>query len=525
MLTLTLLAVDGQNCRDPEERTLDTGQIRLGRGPENDWILTDPGNILSRQHCIVRGKPGAYEVVDTSRNGVFLNDAAQPVGRGLSAPLKSGDRLRLGHYVFQATTRSGALSSFSSLYSDGPASGAGLETGILPPVAASRPPIPPFQSIPPMAGSPVGGLADVPPGSLWGERQPGEESLLESRFWESSDAPAERTPNLQRAPEQHDALPPFGRSLPIGPGPAAGEAPDRSADAARPAANPAANLAADQGRPAHRIPLDWRIAPDEEPSPSAPIPPLSYPSLANPSLSNPSLPNPPSPDPVGMVEPSEPPKAPPPRPGTPAAPPPAAGDAALMQAFLEGAGMDREAIGDRSDAEVMRAAGSLLREAVGGVARLLAARAQIKAEFRVERTMMAATGNNPLKFTPTVDEMLARVLGDPAPGYMGGVPALRDALRDIHAHEMALVSSIQTALDSLIQRFSPATLKVSLESGSFLLSSMLPSMRKARYWDVYELLYDRIAREVENDFHEVFGRSVAQTYTERLDGLNAADDR
>ncbi|XKH33657.1 type VI secretion system-associated FHA domain protein [Azospirillum doebereinerae] len=83
-------------------RDLGTGRLVIGRGVECDWALSDPERALSKTHCMVEFKGGVYVVIDSSTNGVFLNDAGAPIGRGNSAVIGDGDRLRLGGYVIRA---------------------------------------------------------------------------------------------------------------------------------------------------------------------------------------------------------------------------------------------------------------------------------------------------------------------------------------------------------------------------------------------------------------------------------------
>lgn len=83
-------------------RDLATGRLVIGRGPDCDWVLNDPERTLSKIHCMVEFKGGVYIVIDSSTNGVFLNDAPAPIGRGNSAVVGEGDRLRLGGFVMRA---------------------------------------------------------------------------------------------------------------------------------------------------------------------------------------------------------------------------------------------------------------------------------------------------------------------------------------------------------------------------------------------------------------------------------------
>ena len=83
-------------------RDLGTGRLVIGRGPDCDWVLNDPERALSKIHCMVEFKGGVYIVIDSSTNGVFLNDAPAPIGRGNSAVVGEGDRLRMGGFVMRA---------------------------------------------------------------------------------------------------------------------------------------------------------------------------------------------------------------------------------------------------------------------------------------------------------------------------------------------------------------------------------------------------------------------------------------
>jgi type VI secretion system FHA domain protein len=70
----------------------------IGRSLESDWVLPDGQRYLSSRHASIDFRSGSYYVVDTSTNGVYVNDAEQPVGRGNPQRLFTGDRIRIGEY-------------------------------------------------------------------------------------------------------------------------------------------------------------------------------------------------------------------------------------------------------------------------------------------------------------------------------------------------------------------------------------------------------------------------------------------
>jgi type VI secretion system FHA domain protein len=70
----------------------------IGRSLENDWALPDGQRYLSSRHASIDFRSGSYYIVDTSTNGVYVNDSDQPVGRGNPQRLFTGDRIRIGEY-------------------------------------------------------------------------------------------------------------------------------------------------------------------------------------------------------------------------------------------------------------------------------------------------------------------------------------------------------------------------------------------------------------------------------------------
>ncbi len=70
----------------------------IGRAADNDWVLPDPQRFLSGHHARIHFRHGLYLLEDTSTNGTYLNDAAEPIPRGTPCELHNGDMLRLGEY-------------------------------------------------------------------------------------------------------------------------------------------------------------------------------------------------------------------------------------------------------------------------------------------------------------------------------------------------------------------------------------------------------------------------------------------
>ena len=79
----------------------------IGRAADNDWVLPDEKRFISSRHALIDFQAGAYYLVDTSRNGVYVNGADTAVGRGHPQRLFDGDKLRLGEYEIAVEVTAG----------------------------------------------------------------------------------------------------------------------------------------------------------------------------------------------------------------------------------------------------------------------------------------------------------------------------------------------------------------------------------------------------------------------------------
>jgi type VI secretion system protein ImpI/type VI secretion system protein len=148
---------------------------------------------------------------------------------------------------------------------------------------------------------------------------------------------------------------------------------------------------------------------------------------------------------------------------------------------------------------------------------ILMTRTSIKSEFRIEQTMIGAGGNNPLKFSISPEQAVEAMVRPATKGYLSPETAAEQALDDIKAHEVAMVTGMEAALRGVLARLDPEVLAGKIEtSGAF--GSLLRG-KKARYWEVYEKIYAEIADQAENDFHDLFSREFARAYKEQLDKL------
>jgi type VI secretion system FHA domain protein len=100
-MTLTLSVLRCPDAVPPETKRITGGEFRIGRGPDNDWIMPDPDRTLSKKHCVVAFRNGGWAIADTSTNGTFINRDAEPIGAGQIRALQNGDRILFGAYEIE----------------------------------------------------------------------------------------------------------------------------------------------------------------------------------------------------------------------------------------------------------------------------------------------------------------------------------------------------------------------------------------------------------------------------------------
>lgn len=186
--------------------------------------------------------------------------------------------------------------------------------------------------------------------------------------------------------------------------------------------------------------------------------------------------------------------------------------AALAAAFMKGAGLDPAKTNFEVTPEFMRTFGEVLRIAVQGTIDLLAARSEIKREFRAGVTIIASGANNPLKFLPNAEGVIMQMTNKTFPGFMPPGPAMEEAFADLRVHQFALMAGIRAAYAEALARFDPTELERRGEGGSSLIDKLLINGRKAALWDDYKHNFEALRQHAEDDLMAFSGRSFLDAY-------------
>lgn len=462
-LRLTILNVASLPSGDPVEMVLNEHGLIIGRAAHADWTLPDPRNHISSVHCEIDYQNGAYTLSDRSTNGTFINGT----GTRMTAPhrLRDGDLLTIGQYELRVSFSGDGNANGQSVSAN---SSGGLDwtQGHSP---ASKPADPNIFGREPIR--PLIHAADDP---------------LMNQFTPPSVAPS--TVND-----------PFGI------------APSGTSSAPVPSAN----------FPPHTPPVgNDPFGVSHSPAP-APAPPHAQPNDDNPwakvnsfgaiDFTTASQ----VPIPAPAPTPATPPEAV--RPEAGAIPGPPQNDG-LFDRFLSAAGLKRRDIGDAAPADVMEAAGQLIRQTADGLIRLLDARARVRHQFGVgaQVTTFQRAGNNPLKWTRSPEQALRQLIGEPEAGFLTGPLAVRGAFEDLQAHELAMIAAMQEALKATVERFAPAHLRARAKDKGFL-ARVLPGARDAALWQAYEAEFSALASESEAAYLDLFAKNFRLAYARNIE--------
>ncbi len=472
----------------------------IGRSEENHWCIPDPQRFLSGVHCRIHREGDFYYITDTSKNGVFLNGSSKRLELNETVALKHGDKFRIGDYeievLIEADTISAARSSdesenivetdpFDQPFTDSssqisqPDDDSEFQKEINTPLAH-------IDERPTGNVASIESLMDLDDLDEKQDDQPSAESLREKQsplrkaFTPSSHASHDSHPEVQtdfdeEIPDNWDEATGMLEISPQTPEPSAcnsSEIPNDWDEATGVLKSPQAGQALETG------PAQATVGPEpgeqRQPRPK----PLSRP-----------------PSPTSTI------------PG---------GDTLI--AFTRGAGLQPGDLEGIDHAVLFEQIGNMMREFTDGLVQTLSGRTHIKSEFRLDQTMIRPVENNPLKFSTSKTGTLRQLLTNKDPAYLAGVDAIRESFDDINAHQIAVVAGMEAALQDILNRFNPKVLETRLDSDS-ILDNILPGGKKAKYWEIFKLLFDQIAGEAEDDFQQLFGNKFSVAYEKQLGRL------
>lgn len=440
----------------------------IGRGPDNDLTLDDPGKYISRVHARIEWRGADFYLTDTGSNPSLVNE--RPLGNGRERLLEEGDRLVIGDYSLHVHLQQPLPAE--------PEDDA-LATCILPPLFVPPPPpvaapLPPLDVPAPLVRDPevvvpvvlhddLAGARILEGGSMFDGALP----LSDPLGLNPSLTPAFRgTESDHVAPQLQAYNQPLWQAqpqvIPEDYNPLLGLSPE-------PAVMPDLDVGA--GLPAKEVDDDAF---------------LQKISVAHESFAS---------KPASTLTASN-------------------NDNDVLQALFQGLGLP-DLHTSRPPTELARLIGEMLRAATTGTMDVLMARALTKRESHIDMTMIGAYSNNPFKFFPDADSALTQMLGGDSPAYMRPLKAMNASFEDLKAHELAVIAGMRAALGAVVQRFDPARVEQRRTTHGAL-DKWMPARRKARLWDRLVERYEDLAKDADEDLQRLFGELFSKAYEEQV---------
>jgi predicted component of type VI protein secretion system len=191
-------------------------------------------------------------------------------------------------------------------------------------------------------------------------------------------------------------------------------------------------------------------------------------------------------------------------------------DAALLEAFCEGAHIDGSMFAGEAPADVMRRAGEAYRQAVIGLCDLMGERTSVKSAYRMDRTTVSASGNNPFKWTDA-HRVGIDLLRAGNGSFLSGASAIKDSFEDLKKHLLCLMAGSRAAVAATLEETAPAKVEEEVKG-----QSMLFQTKSEAAWRAFQKRHEQVSADARENADSAINRAFKAGYerqVRKLDGL------
>ena len=484
----------------------------IGRGRDNSWVLPDPERFMSSLHTEIVFKDNKFYAVDHSTNGTFHNDSSTEIGKDNQVELIDGDCLIIGDYEIavsqlqesdqQEIQQSGPFASVAesapvipavnSFEQDSiPISDSPLSMGISHQISNDKPLLQEEEILDPLialsASEPVEDVFHVgtqgDAGSALNQSIQFPEMIPDNWL----DMPL---PNLDEQVEYTNASITEMNYTPdvihqrrlrseIGVGakvstdnrlqPEVNEIHSRTEESPAPARKPRPKVSRPRNTKMDRVTADVvNEKPKEKAAQRKAVP-------KNPEISISS-----------------------------------------NEDLIAALGLNIQDMTDQQIDDINDVVGEFLQVAVKGLMLILKSRSTLKNEFRMSVTTIQSVENNPLKFSPTLEDAMVNMFVRSGNAYIDPVTAIKEGIEGIADHQFAVFAGMRSAFNHLLERFNPQILEAKFNKQK---SNSMLSTKKAKNWDFYTGLYEDIIKDRDDSFQYLFGDEFVQAYEQQMQQL------
>ncbi len=188
----------------------------------------------------------------------------------------------------------------------------------------------------------------------------------------------------------------------------------------------------------------------------------------------------------------------------------------IFNAFMEGLCISPSEVHPSTDrAEMMKTAGSTMRELIFGIISLLTSRSNLKNAFHLDQTTVLPRQNNPLKISKNTDDLLMQLLLGTEGDYLGASDAVREVCQDLLHHQNAFLDAMNTAFIEFADRFNPTELADNFDR-TMNRGQLFAFLKKSKYWDLYCNLYPIMTEKGGGRFPQMFGEEFVRAYDRQV---------
>lgn len=162
-------------------------------------------------------------------------------------------------------------------------------------------------------------------------------------------------------------------------------------------------------------------------------------------------------------------------------------DAALLEAFCEGAGLDPSMFAAEDPAEVLRRAGAIYQQAVLGLSDLMGERTSLKSAYRMARTTVSSADNNPFKWADA-HRVAVDLLKSKTGPFLGGASAVTNSFQDLKKHVLCLMAGSRAAVAAALDELEP--IRIEQEAPASLLDGKAQAC-----WREYRKRHEEISSD------------------------------
>lgn len=199
-------------------------------------------------------------------------------------------------------------------------------------------------------------------------------------------------------------------------------------------------------------------------------------------------------------------------------------------AFWALLGIDAARLSEQERGQVLGEVAGLLRTLVEGVLTQRDAQRRQRGELRVDdhrADLRAAAMDNPFSTALTPHEALARALGGRGEGRPFGAPApataARAVIEEMARHEAALVGAMHGTIANVLERISPAAIAFDVEDEGPSNGIFARKADKAKLWDRYLMMHERLIDALDVVALEQMGREFARSLACNATSQNGED--